>query len=306
MDATPCGRGTGALFLILALTLPASAHGTAARDAECEFHPGAVRALHLAPGESARIQAGSLLETNLSQAVLEKYGWSVSPPRLGTASPVGGSIEWTPVENAENEGDLPRYRAGLVLDFTAGEQPGVELLALRIGLPEPDDLPLRCHGTEVLVSVTVTSDRELQTWGLNTEISSSGRMNAHGAIVGEFSLQPDDTVAGTARVRVTVQGTCVRGVSEGPMLIEGRRIDDMLEVVVFGDFRDDSEPDVTFVESMECVVITLRELPRLLTALTEWAAVGIGDARCPLEIPIAATNTTFDCGLLEYKIVKVN
>jgi hypothetical protein len=301
MNAATGGRGTYALVSPWVPALAAVVLSFPAHAAECEFLAAApVRALHLAPGESTRIQVGSLLETDLPRAVREEYAWSVSPSRLGTVSPRAGSIEWVPVDDGARRNGHPRYLTGLVLDFTAGSEPGMELLSIRIGLPEPDELPLRCHGTEVLVPVTVGSE-----WGMHTEISSSGRMSIQGSIVGEFSLQPDGTVAGTATTRVTVLGTCVRGVSEGPMRIEGQQVGDMLEVVVFGDFRDDSEPDVQMVESMECMIITLRELPRLLTTLGEWAAEGIGNARCPLRIPMDATHTTFDCGLLEYDVVRL-
>jgi hypothetical protein len=292
-----CFKRVGLLAPCMLAAAGPVAGQSAASEGLCRFHPAVAGAFHLHPGQTGRMSVLPLMGTDLPDEALQDYGWNLSEPGLGTPSPPGGTLEWEPAETHPGPDGLQEYVSGLAFSFTAGPASGHEMLTLGIEATRPAALPLSCRGAEILVPVTVGGE-----WGLHTSIASEGAMTVQAAVVGAFSLAADGQVDGEGTVRTVVRGACVRGVQEAPVQISGQLVGDMLQVTVAGESGHEVEPSVHMADSMDCAVMTLRELPRVISTLAQWASDGLTSADCPLEIPASDWQGVHACGPLEYQV----
>lgn len=285
--------------ILLAALMPTAADSYTS-SVECEGH-GLAPAVHLAPGE--RREQSVTVEFFVPDEVaasLPPYRWRVEGHELVSVNPQRGDVRFER-SGRDPTGTRLRFTAEVQLSITAGSGPGSEIVPITVFSADPGETPRPCRAFELTVPVTVGGD-----WGVYTRAMLAGRMTVTGALTGTFSIVDGNRVQGRGTSRTLVSGTCTHGVSEGPFLVDGTVEGQMVRFTILEDWdHEPEEADVQIEESMECAIVSLREIPSAIRMLAEWAVSGVLSDPCPLEMPVDATHFVASCGGLEYVVRRV-
>lgn len=263
-------------------------------------------------------------------------GWLTAIPLPGITGPIeGATVSWEVPSLLRQRGTLTLdgghfggqpgrtdQMGRARLEFTAQEEAagGLGVVYSEIGLVtavvDPRDA-LISRGVDPMfamllppvrpaVEVITLEWHETDGWRVEAEVITVGDMTTKGEWNGIFHLAEGDQIEGKGTVVTTVTGSCVRGVSQGPLVIGGERVDDMLHVRLTGDpdFAD-TEPDVEVEETMACAVRTLVELPAFFNGMADLVnRMMTAERACPLEVPLDAEAATVECGGVTFQVTR--